>query len=116
MIWLLPIIAIDQLIKIYLWQTHRDLLFLNPGVAFGLGSWWWVLIGMTLVATLWWQEPLIRRVLLVIILVWLSNVVDRLYAGGVIDYFRLGNLQFNLADILIVGLVAWLVYCLTIRK
>jgi len=38
----------------------------------------------------------------------LSNLIDRLFRGGVIDYFNIGLIKFNLADIfLIAGVILY---------
>ena len=101
--WLVAIVmGIDQAVK--WWWLKQGVAVVNYGVAFGLGAsdMWWVVVG-AIVAYLWWSKRGWQWNL--IIGGGMSNLVDRLVRGGVVD----GWWGFNLADVVIVTGSIWLI-------
>lgn len=99
--------GIDQFFKNWLFFSER---VINDGVAFGWWSGWaWSGVGMVLILWLiyrfrwsWWLGWLVVGSA--------SNLFDRLRVAGVIDYWNLWGLYFNLADVMIVVSAAGLIY------
>lgn len=108
----LLLIVLDQLIKWWMVKFHPSLVLANKGIIFG-----------------WIENPFIGYSLLVVgllVLIWLilkfrfshfafrlslglisagaiSNLIDRIFRGYVVDYIHFFNLNvFNLADVLII--------------
>lgn len=103
---LLPLIVLvlDQGLKFSLQDAY-----LNTGVAFGVGSSW--LVGIGLILLVWlgrqyrWQP---RFIWVTLAIAFISNLIDRIRLGGIIDYLQLGSLHFNLADVVIVTCIVLL--------
>jgi lipoprotein signal peptidase len=106
MILALIALGVDQAIKQLFLITAPQLTTINTGIAFGLGSAAWTLIGILLFVLFgritafqpkkaWWLLGAMT----------ISNLIDRTRLGGVVDYITLGQLQLNLTDIAICTLV-----------
>lgn len=105
------LIVIDQIVK---WQILSHSLFvkLNSEFIFGLGKNWdlflWIsciLIVILFLFTI--KKPALQTYNLFIILAAaLSNLIDRIFRGGVVDYWHINyfhtEIFFNLADVLLV--------------
>lgn len=98
----LGILIGDQLIK--WWWLKQGGGVINQGVAFGLwaNDIWWVVAGV-IVTYLWWRKRGWQWSL--IIGGGLSNLMDRILRGGVVD----GRWGFNLADVAIIVGSLWLI-------
>lgn len=98
------LIVLDQAIK-----ALSSLRLPNRGVAFGLftGSGLLLaLVGTVIMAGLSWHWRRKVKLRMPLILLWaglVSNLLDRLTKGVVIDVFYLGPLSMNLADILLIA-------------
>lgn len=106
-VWFIAVfsmVVLEQMIK--WWQQNQGSFILNQGVAWGLdlGVDWQglglgILLGLILLL-IWqlgfcWQSSLV-------VAGGLSNWLDRVRLGGVVDYITIGNFpSFNLADVLI---------------
>lgn len=95
-------------------------LFLNKGLAFSLSPppllfWSALLLGLVALvlvfAQAWRGRPILVVPLLVVAVGALSNLWDRFTAGAVIDYIVfLRQGAINLADVLIVGGLVWIIF------
>ena len=110
----LALLFLDQLLKYFTLEFGSATI--NPGVAFGFGSSGLLLVGVILLVALFWSNTRLRLPLVVICLASLSNIVDRMRVGGVIDYIPLGPVQINLADSIIVCIVATVLYYMITKK
>jgi signal peptidase II len=69
-----------------------------------------LLVAVVLVVMLWRARAAERRILSFVLLGAASNLADRVFFGGVIDYLSFSTLfpAFNIADLMILGgVVAW---------
>jgi len=116
------LVTIDQVIK---WWVLRHPLYmphvkLNSGFIFGLGHnidlfLWVSCILIVILFLLTIKRPALQTYNLFVILgAALSNLIDRIFRGGVLDYWRISyfhtEIFFNLADIILVlgvMLYAW---------
>lgn len=113
------LVVLDQIIK---WWVLRHSLFvkLNSGFIFGLGHdmdlFLWIsciLIVILFLFTI--KKPALQTYNLFVILgAALSNLIDRIFKGGVVDYWHISyfhtEIFFNLADVILVlgvMLYAW---------
>lgn len=108
---MIGLIAIDQAVK---WWVLNHGLFtkLNSGFIFGLGQNWdlffWIsCIVIIILFLMTMQRPGVQIYNLFIILAAaLSNLIDRIFRGGVIDYWQMHyfsvEIFFNLADVLLI--------------
>lgn len=96
------VVGIDQAVK-WWWLKHGAVV-INRGVALGLwaNEMWWVVAGV-IVTYLWWSKKEWQWNL--IIGGGLSNLMDRIVRGGVVD----GRWGFNLADVAIIAGSIWLI-------
>jgi len=124
-IFVLALFAVDRLLKVFFYQIspEREIfvfghwvklnLATNSGVAFGLPLNFYVLIvlyAVILVALVWflmwfYRQRKVSLILFVCLVIAgaFSNLLDRFYFGGVIDYIDVKYYSvFNLADIMIV--------------
>lgn len=113
------LIIIDQLVK--WWVIKHPVFFeLNSGFIFGMSKNWdlFFWISCIIIVSLFlyiFERPLVQVYSLFIVLAAaLSNLIDRIFRGGVIDFWRINyfgtQLYFNLADLLLilgVFLYAW---------
>jgi signal peptidase II len=122
-IWL-GLILIDQGVKLIVRAYLPALIYKNPGIAFGIFSvygeivLWLVLIGILIFGCWLIRSKLIHHWLVLLGGVFIlsgaiSNLLDRLFFGYVIDF--LGGLKwqtvFNLADIyIIIGCILFFVF------
>lgn len=100
------IVAVDQLLKLLFFKSS----YLNSGIAFGFfeGNAHLVTLLYTLAFILlagFWIKQKPKGFGWVFLLAGiLSNLIDRVRVGAVVDYLIVGNFPaFNLADILIIG-------------
>lgn len=103
------IVAIDQISK-YAVIGIQKLYVVNKGVSFGLGQGMnaWI-FGMLLLVVL--LDALKRGIHFSDVLILaggLSNMLDRLFYRGVVDWIRISMLWFNIADISITIGVIWI--------
>ena len=102
------LVAIDQTSK--WWVTnHPFFVVKNSGIIFGMGSGWgiFVLISICLILGLFLftiERP--EKIMWPIVLIFsgaISNIIDRIARGGIIDFIKVkGDLAFNLADIMVI--------------
>jgi len=119
------LVLADQLTKLVFLKHYPILISLNPGGAFSVGDTlkvfpliaFIVLVGLIIFA---FKTKIIYQSyypLSLIVSGALSNQIDRLVRGGVVDYINLGFLPvFNLADMLIVGGFAWFILGYLLKK
>jgi len=108
-VWLLILISADQISKYYWFEKSGSVL--NQGGVFGLlpsTGWVIVLIMIWLVILREWlkhKKGLLFWLLAFVVAGGLSNIIDRLWFGGVRDfiYYPWFNLYGNLADIYLVS-------------
>lgn len=110
------IVCLDQLTK--LWARGQGIVVINQGVSFGFGSkgsvWFFVLLTIFILAALFslfkeiWKKNFFVYGLLCGAAI--SNVIDRIWWGGVQDFLplKLLRLQNNVADWVIFGCMAWI--------
>jgi len=101
---------LDQGIKQW-WLSSGRVVELNSGVAGGLGTGFdWLAVKVGLIAWVYYKFGWRWQVGLMVI-GGLSNLLDRLRWGGVVDYINFFNLfSFNLADGLVVVGMLGLIY------
>lgn len=113
----LGLAILDQVLKYILTRQGPALVMINPGTAFGWGSWIGLIFGLILLIFVWVldnKRPL--DVWLILLAAVASNVVDRLRIGGVIDYLSFGSIHLNLADIVICLAIIYLFWLNLIKK
>lgn len=113
------LVVLDQMVKWWV-LSHPLFVKLNSGFIFGLGHnmdlFLWIsciLIVILFLFTI--KKPTLQTYnLFVILAAALSNLIDRIFRGGVIDYWRISffhnEIFFNLADIILVlgvSIYAW---------
>jgi len=106
--WLVLILVVDQVLK-YLTLSSGWPVVLNKGIAFGLitSEVWVVIVVLVLVFLVSSKDNSLGVGLLLV--GGLSNLIDRLTKGAVVDYIVFGEfLNFNLADVAIVLGGVWL--------
>lgn len=110
--WLILLLVLDQMVKQWLMVGGR-VIELNYGVAWGWGAgfdWLIVVLGL-----LWWVYKKFgwNWPTGMILAGGLSNLLDRVRWGGVVDYLNFFNLfSCNLADGLVVAGAVGLIYSL----
>src|SRR3990167_772818 len=113
------LIVIDQLIKWWVIKYHPSFVFENKGIVFGFIqneaiSYLLLAIGFLILILLILKTRLsfiVYRLSLVLIITGaMSNLIDRIFRGYVVDYFIFfGFNHFNLADVfIIVGVILYL--------
>jgi lipoprotein signal peptidase len=113
MVWLVPflVLLLDQMAKYWFTRPGQNWATINTGIAFSFGSAWLVGVGLVLFIWLGWQQRFQPRMLWITILAAsVSNAIDRIRVGGVIDYIGTRSFQFNIADVAIVLAVALLLW------
>lgn len=117
--WTISLIFIDQAVKWWMMNYHPSLVFRNNGIVFGFITnqlFCVALLILGIIALVWislekkkrpWQEFALTMIFAGAV----SNIIDRVYYGAVIDYITIKGLNtFNLADIYIVlGVVIYTV-------
>lgn len=113
--WFLIIVFTDQSIKLAL-RTFTDFYVINKGVSFSLFENSHIFVFLASVTSIFLIIYLMSQngkklALLLILAGGISNLIDRIILGGVIDYIPFFSLfRFNLADVIIsVGVVIMLV-------
>ena len=116
---IIALILIDQIVKWWV-LNHQLFVRFNEGFIFGWGKNWdlffWIsciIIIVLFLATI--KRPGLQVYNLVVILAAaVSNLIDRIFRGGVVDYWQINyfgvNIFFNLADVLLilgVAIYAW---------
>ena len=116
------LVVIDQIVK--WWVLHHSLytshVKLNSGFIFGLGHnidlFLWVSCILIVILFLFtMKKPALQTYNLFVILgAALGNLIDRIFRGGVVDYWQISyfntEIIFNLADVILVSgvmLYAW---------
>lgn len=107
LIYLLGLISILVLQGVKWWVVTYDkkLVYINHNYIFGmignLDIVLWVAIVLLLVfISITIKKPNVYALILMFVGA-ISNLIDRIVSGGVVDYFQIGFLRFNLADILL---------------
>lgn len=88
------LILLDQVTKMIMTVFFRPLVRLNWGISFGLFPapfWLFINLGILLVLFLFLKESFIKALL---IGGGMSNLVDRILRGGVVDFINLNSLIF----------------------
>jgi len=110
------LILIDQLSKWWA-EVHHFFVIKNSGLIFDWGPKWgtWIFIFTILVLGLFlFVFETNKKYLLPITLIIagaVSNLIDRFFRGGIIDFIRIkGNIATNLADMyIIVGVIVYII-------
>jgi len=108
------LILFDQLIKEIILK-YTPWAIINPNYFFGFGMSGGIFFLLAIIIILILGIIVLEKsaniyALFLILAGALSNLIDRFFRGGVIDYFKIGLIKFNLADIfLITGVIiyAW---------
>ena len=98
----LAVIGLDQISKTLILKYFPQLVIINKGIAFGfLASDWWLLINLFILGlVVFFLKNKPAKSL--IIAGGVSNILDRLFRGGVVDFINIGFFpSFNLADFFI---------------
>ncbi|MCA9379521.1 signal peptidase II [Candidatus Dojkabacteria bacterium] len=110
--------VLDQLLKHSLPSVQ-----LNKGGVLGLALPGWVLIILHLTITclvcLWvyvHRFALVARLLTLVLVVAMSNLLDRILWGQVVDYLQIAGVWFNLADVTIDVGMTWVAILLVKNK
>lgn len=115
------IIGIDQLVKFFLRSAENGVL-INSGISFGLlqnipGNmliFFLFLICLALLLLMIKEKNRYRVLALGLVLSGgVGNLIDRVFFGGVIDYFQIWiSPVFNISDVMILAGLAWVTYSL----
>ncbi len=109
--------ALDHGLKHFLLAVYPDLVTRNSHLAFGWGNNLGLALGIILFIGLghsWHWQP--RSIWLALGISAIANLIDRLTWGSVLDYIAIGDLRFNLNDLVIIVLVTALVEKITKSK
>lgn len=111
------VILADQVSKEIVIRGHFPQT-INQGFSFGLGAGIgaWVLLALLSLVIFDSVKRGVRLPDLLIISGGFSNILDRIFHGGVIDWIRISSLWFNVADISITMGVVWIVMSAANRK
>jgi len=114
------VILLDQVSKVVFVSSH-----INTGGVFGIGKdWSWIIFSLISLIVLGWilvkSEKTMERYGLVIILAsGLSNLIDRIFLGGVRDFifWPILNVYGNVADLLLtIGVIVVMTDYLVLSK
>src|SRR5688572_16563860 len=108
------VIIVDQVLKNQALLAGNAVI--NPGVAFSMGTVLLATVGIVTLSSLLAFERRYFSLLTGLLIASLSNMADRWRHGGVIDYIKLGDMSFNLADALILVFTALLIYSVATNK
>ena len=123
----LLLILLDQLVKWWIIANHPSLVLANTGIIFGfiqnpIISYILLVIGVVFLVWMVRRQPSANSyqltVFILIIAGAISNLIDRVFRGYVIDYIHFFNLNvFNLADVFIItGIVLYAYQILKIKE
>lgn len=107
-VWLL-LVLVDQASKNI--ASTRIPIYFNQGISFGWAvgvAEWLIVLALLLVFLDAWRRRFSGSDVL-ILAGGASNLLDRLIKGGVVDWIELGQLKFNVADVMIAGGVLWII-------
>jgi len=132
------LLLIDQVIKWWVVSKHPLFVLKNENIVFGMGPkldlFFWVTFFLILILALITIErqktkagkntadPFFKHILPICLMIAgvLSNLIDRLFRGGVIDYIKLpyfSNISFNLSDVfIIIGAIIYAVQVWPLTK
>jgi len=113
------VLIVDRVLK-----TNIELKVINSGAALGLSVYEVFIVASFVVISAIWLYLLVKQqqgtlayLLGLVVFASFSNLLDRMYLGGVVDYIKVAQLWFNLADAVIVfGGVAVLVNIFLVKK
>lgn len=117
------IILLNQLIE-YILLTQNLILTKNQNLIFGLGPQMGMFLDITILIILFLAIFVVFKTVFIFPLAIilggaLSNLIDRFFRGGILDYFKIKifsqNIYFNIADIIIVlGVIIY--FILVVRE
>jgi len=117
----LLLVLMDQLVKWWMISYHPSLILTNKGIIFGfienpIISYLLLAIGVVFLVWMIKNQSSVVSYRLSVMLITagaVSNLIDRIFRGYIIDYIHFFNLNvFNLADIFIIAgvlLYAWII-------
>jgi len=112
-------LGVDRVLK-----TSIDLKIINYGAALGLSVYEIFIVASFVVISAIWlyllikhQQSTLAYLLGLVVFASFSNLLDRMYLGGVVDYIQLGELWFNLADgVIVFGSIAILINIFVVKR
>jgi signal peptidase II len=112
------LLLLDQVVK---WWTlkYYSFVLINKDYLFGLGQSWQIILYLVIISVLVLilitaKKTNYHYAFTLMIAGAVSNLIDRIIRGGVVDNLKFGSLSFNLADILLISGV--IVYVWQTRK
>lgn len=115
------LLLLDQVIKYFFNKYYPNIISLNTGIIFGFinqiyGVYLIIIVGFgLLIYLLFFDKKYFNFGLVLILAGAISNILDRLFYGGVVDYISLGNLtNFNFSDLMII--IGVIIYFLKLKK
>jgi len=129
------LLLLDQVIKWWVVNIHPLFVLKNPNIIFGMGPkldlFFWITFFLILILALFTIErqkpkvkkdnadPFLKQILPISVMMAgvVSNLIDRIFRGAVIDYLRLPfytKVSFNLADVFII--IGAIIYAFQVRQ
>lgn len=98
----------DRVIKQLVLLVWPEKVLINSKAVFGFLPWWLSLFGLLII---WLYRSSLAKnpwVITLILTGSLSNLIDRILKGGVVDFLKIWRLPwFNLADVMIAAGLIW---------
>ncbi len=101
-------LILDQISKFLVLSFFPEKVILNFRGSWGLIPWWTAILGLIIVLIIIVVRKKTSTIISIILFSGLSNLIDRLIYGGVVDFIKVGVFPiFNLADAFIILACIW---------